>query len=352
MLASLSVLLLLLHTFVVATRSNNNLRKQEPKKYHRLLMDSISFQNNDDDNYPFLDDNDAVVEEIMLDEYKNNPFQEDTYVEEIDSSKFSSENNNVEVRGYKGNPNEEEEEVDFFTLDDDDDYNFFQSYEENQNNVEVRDYDGNPNEKEDEIEFFTLDEEEDDDYEDDEETQLLVKKKKKSKKKLKARKRPSKHCMLTFFHGFELISSIPLLVLLAIQIFPIVMVPIQTLGYLQTTIRIYESLFVLILILVEWRVPFLRENYLLQTFFTRGFLHTFAAVLAMEEAFFDTKEIDNAYNTIHLEWAPTLGRKIALWSVFAIGCLYMIFGIFCLQILRNTLDTQHKEKMEEYEEGR
>jgi len=195
-------------------------------------------------------------------------------------------------------------------------------------------------------------EEEDDDYEDDEETQLLVKKKKKSKKKLKARKRPSKHCMLTFFHGFELISSIPLLVLLAIQIFPIVMVPIQTLGYLQTTIRIYESLFVLILILVEWRVPFLRENYLLQTFFTRGFLHTFAAVLAMEEAFFDTKEIDNAYNTIHLEWAPTLGRKIAFWSVFAIGCLYMIFGIFCLQILRNTLDTQHKEKMEEYEEGR
>jgi len=165
MLASLSVLLLLLPTFVVVATRSNNLRQHEPQKYHRLLMDSISFQNND--NPLFLDDNNAGVEEIMLDDWKNNPFKyDDMYVEEIDSNNFlsSSKKNKVEVRDYDGHPNEEEEGFDLFTLDYDDD-NLLQSYEENQNNLEVRDYNGNPNEDEDEIEFLTPDEgeEEDDD---------------------------------------------------------------------------------------------------------------------------------------------------------------------------------------------
>lgn len=188
-------------------------------------------------------------------------------------------------------------------------------------------------------------------HEDDNEETLLVGKRRK-KKKLKVVRSPTKHCILTFFHGFEFISSIPLLCLLAIQIFPMVFVPIKVLGFLQTIIRVYISFFVIILIFVEWGVPILglRENYLLQTFFTRGFLHTFAAVLAMEEAYTNTTPaIDDAYNNLHLEWAPVLGRQITCWSVFGIGCMYIIFGIFCLQILRNTLSAQHQKKVDEYE---
>mmetsp|Transcript_15907 Transcript_15907/g.18370 ORF Transcript_15907/g.18370 Transcript_15907/m.18370 type:complete len:208 (-) Transcript_15907:199-822(-) len=192
----------------------------------------------------------------------------------------------------------------------------------------------------------------DDDENEVEDTSLL---RKNRARRIKVVRSPRKHCLLNFFHGFEFFTSIPLLVLLLLQLFPLIFISTQDLGFLQSIIRIYVSFFVLILVLVEWRVPFfgLRENTLLQTFFTRGFLHTFAAVLGMEETYstdeIQKRLIQNTYETqLNIDWAP-YGKMITCYSVAGIGCLYMIFGIFCLQILRNSLDDDYKKKKQEYE---
>jgi len=172
------------------------------------------------------------------------------------------------------------------------------------------------------------------------------------KERIKLLKSPSKHWLLVFFHAFEFLSLIPLLCLLAIQVFPIIFVPIKELGFLQTIIKVYVSIFVLALIMVELRVPIpaLRENYLLQTFFTRGFFHTFVGILGLEEQYLNTKDhlVENAFAQFEMDWFP-LARMITCWSVFGIGCLYMIFGTLCLQLLRNKLYEKYKKKVAEYE---
>lgn len=164
---------------------------------------------------------------------------------------------------------------------------------------------------------------------------------------------PMKNCVLHFFHWFEGLAIISCLGVLITQILPLVVVSSRDLGFLQVVLRAYVSLFSIAFILVELRVPlgFLKKAHLLQTYFSRGFLYTFLGVVGMEEAYSGRIEeaVTHATDQFHVSWAP-LFMQISSWLVFAIGCIYMISGICCLQILRDKLDKDHKEKLKEYEE--
>jgi len=173
--------------------------------------------------------------------------------------------------------------------------------------------------------------------------------------KIRLIRKPGKNCCLELFHWFEFLAVIPLLCLLAAQLFPIIFIPMDELGFVQTMIRIYVSFFTITLIMVEIHapIPFLKRSYLLQAFFSRGFLHTFLAVMEMEEAYSDSADsskedlVNHAFVTFKIQWAPIFMQCTA-WAIFTVGCIYMLFGLFCLQVLRDRLEAKYQEQMEEY----
>lgn len=206
------------------------------------------------------------------------------------------------------------------------------------------------------------------DGEEEEEEETIISKVSKAKKKKKAKsadwhddeeegmtavivKSPMKHCMLHFFHWLEAFAIISCLGVLTTQILPLVVFPLSELGFLQCVLRIYVSLFSVIFILVELRLPlgFLQKSHLLQTYFSRGFLYTFLAVIGMEEAYSGRIDdmVSHATDAFHVAWAP-LFMEISSWVVFAIGCFYMLSGLCCLQVVRDNLHDQHKKEVETY----
>mmetsp|Transcript_12616 Transcript_12616/g.19410 ORF Transcript_12616/g.19410 Transcript_12616/m.19410 type:complete len:264 (+) Transcript_12616:119-910(+) len=178
--------------------------------------------------------------------------------------------------------------------------------------------------------------------------------KSKTKGGLKVRlvRRPTKNRCLELFHWFEFLAVIPLLCLLAGQLIPVIFVPLEELGFVKTMIRCYLSLFTIILILVEIHAPifFLKNAYLLRAFFPRGFLYTFLGVMEMEETHDEarTEIVNHAFVSLRIQWAPMF-MHVTSWVVFVVGCIYMLFGIFCLQVLRDNLENRYKEKLQEYD---
>lgn len=164
-------------------------------------------------------------------------------------------------------------------------------------------------------------------------------------------KSPMKHCMLHFFHWLEALAIISCLGVLTTQILPLVVFPLSELGFLQCVLRIYVSLFSVIFILVELRLPlgFLQKSHLLQTYFSRGFLYTFLGVIGMEEAYSGRIDdmVSHSTDAFHVAWAP-LFMEISSWVVFAIGCFYMLCGLCCLQVVRDNLHDKHKKEVETY----
>jgi len=163
---------------------------------------------------------------------------------------------------------------------------------------------------------------------------------------------PMKNCCLHFFHWFEALAIMSCLGVLTTQLIPLVIVPLKDLGFLQTVLRIYVSLFSVAFILVELRVPwpFLKKAHLLQSYFSRGLLYTFLGVVVMEEAYSGRIDdmVHHASSEFHVAWAP-LFMQISSWFVFGIGCFYMIFGLCCLQLLRDNLHKKHKQQVEEFQ---
>jgi hypothetical protein len=165
-------------------------------------------------------------------------------------------------------------------------------------------------------------------------------------------KSPMKNFFLHFFHWFEALAIISCLGVLTTQLIPLIVVPLNELGFLQTVLRAYVSLFSVTFILVELRVTlgFLKKSHLLQTYFSRGFLYTFLGVIGMEEAYSGRIDdmVHHASTDFHVAWAP-LFMQISSWLVFVIGCVYMIFGVCCLQLVRDNLDKQHKKQVKEFQ---
>ena len=162
---------------------------------------------------------------------------------------------------------------------------------------------------------------------------------------------PMKNCFLHFFHWLEGLAIMACIGILTTQLIPLIVVPLKQLGFLQTVLRIYISLFTVIFILIELRVPwvFLKKAYLLQTYFSRGLLYTFLGVIVMEEAYSGRIDdmVHHASSDFHVAWAP-LFMQISSWFVFVIGCAYMLLGVCCLQLFRDNLDQKHKQQVEEF----
>jgi hypothetical protein len=162
---------------------------------------------------------------------------------------------------------------------------------------------------------------------------------------------PMKNCFLHFFHWFEALAIMSCFGILTTQLIPLVVVPLRQLGFLQTVLRVYVSLFTVIFILIELRVPweFLKKAHLLQTYFSRGLLYTFLGVIGMEEAYSGRIDdmVHHASSDFHVAWAP-LFMQISSWFVFVIGCAYMLLGLCCMQLVRDNLDQKHKQQVEEF----
>jgi hypothetical protein len=165
---------------------------------------------------------------------------------------------------------------------------------------------------------------------------------------------PTKSYILHFFHWLEGLAIVSCLGVLTTQLLPLVLLisPDQELGFLQILLRVYISVFAIAFILVELRVPwdFLKKSHLLQVYFSRGLLYTFLGVIGLEEAFSGRVDdmVHHSTSEFHVAWAP-LFMQISSWFVFGIGLVHMLFGICCLQRLRDNLDQKYKKQMEEFQ---
>ena len=115
--------------------------------------------------------------------------------------------------------------------------------------------------------------------------------------------------------------------------------------------RLYLSIFCLIFILVESRIPFL--NGVIQNWILRGFLYSFFGLIGMEQDLaIRVEEISAGSASVlgpdFLTLFAMLFINITAWTMISVGILYTFLGVVCLQGLSERLEKDYREKVSEW----
>ncbi len=171
--------------------------------------------------------------------------------------------------------------------------------------------------------------------------------------------KPSRHCIVSTFYTIESFAMITNLFLLTSQILPLISVSWDESDPAYLALKIYLCVFAVIFVLVEAdlsAIPFLRSASFLKTYCSRGFLYTFFGLVCYEEA--DSEKAytalearaHNDSSVFRVSWFA-LVNQIAAISLLAVGVLYFVMGILCLQRLRNKYVYDDRKKWEVYKEA-
>lgn len=171
--------------------------------------------------------------------------------------------------------------------------------------------------------------------------------------------KPTRHWIVRIFFTVENIAIATNLVLLVSQALPLAVVPWgeSEPGYLA--LKIYLCVFALLFLCVEIdhpSIPFLRKASFLKTYVSRGFLYTFFALVCFDEA-----DSEKAYKALEeknkqeasifrVSWYALI-NQIAAASLLAIGLLYVLMGILCLQRVRNRYVYDDRQKWVAYRDA-
>ena len=70
----------------------------------------------------------------------------------------------------------------------------------------------------------------------------------------------------------------------------------------------------------------------------------------MEEAFsvMINEKLARGVDAFSVPWA-SLFMQISSWLIVAVGCIYCLLGILCMQPLRKKLEDNYRERLDEYE---
>lgn len=170
---------------------------------------------------------------------------------------------------------------------------------------------------------------------------------------------PTRHCCLRIFITVQTFGIATNLALLVSQVLPMVFVSWTTANKEYIALKIYLCAFALIFLVIEIdhpSIPFLRKASFLKTFASRGFLYTFFGLVCFGEA-----DSEAAYKSLEgktqdlgtifeVSWFG-LVNLIAAWSLMALGTLYFVMGIFCLQRVRNRYVYDNRQKWKLYREA-
>lgn len=165
---------------------------------------------------------------------------------------------------------------------------------------------------------------------------------------------PRPNCLMGIFKFIETVGVVGSLALMTSQVIPLIVIPWDEIGLASLCLKIYVSLFCILFLLVEVDAPvsFLRNAAFLQTYFSRGFLYSFIGLSALEEAYSERVDdmIAHQKDQFHVSWL-SLFMQVSSWVMLVLGCIYMLFGLCCLKVLRDKLYRNHKEKWQIYREA-
>lgn len=169
--------------------------------------------------------------------------------------------------------------------------------------------------------------------------------------------KPKRHCIVAMFYTIESFAMITNLILLVSQVLPLVLVSWETSDPAYIALKIYLCVFAIIFTLVEFdRVPFLQKSAFLRTFATRGFMYTFFGLVCFDEAGSDKayKELEyrssESTDIFRVSWFALI-NEIAAISLIAMGVLYFLMGIVCLQRVRTKYVYDDRKKWKDYREA-
>jgi hypothetical protein len=165
---------------------------------------------------------------------------------------------------------------------------------------------------------------------------------------------PRQNPCLWLFHFIQFMACVSSLCLVATQIIPIILLPadqiMTRMNALSLALKVYISVFCLMFIIVEadLPVPWIQQSPLLVRFFSRGFVYSFIGLVCVEESYSErVRDILHLKDEFHVGWAAIF-MQISSWLMLAIGCIYMIMGIFCLKGLRDRLKQKEAKEWKHY----
>ena len=171
--------------------------------------------------------------------------------------------------------------------------------------------------------------------------------------------RPTRNCLVHVFFFIESFGIITCCCLLLTQVAPLVMgMTIEEIGYVSAILKLYLSLFSILLLVVEYDVPisFIKNSKFIQTWFSRGFLYSFLGLTCMQEAY--SERITDMVNSggtstsglFHVSWI-SLFMQVSSWMMVGLGVVYMILGVLWLQLVRDRVVQSYKLSWVHYREA-
>jgi hypothetical protein len=115
---------------------------------------------------------------------------------------------------------------------------------------------------------------------------------------------------------------------------------------IQYVLRVYVIFLCVLVVLneMEW-TKYTTDSTLLKLWITRGFIYAFVGVLGLEENETSRAKGGSGSQNIALSYI-----SIVAWMMVAAGCLYTIFGLFCLQMLYDKLRREYVQRLERAKE--
>lgn len=172
--------------------------------------------------------------------------------------------------------------------------------------------------------------------------------------------KPKQHCFVSMFYAIESFAVVTNLAMLVSQVLPLIVVSWEDADPAYLALKIYLVIFAIIFFFVEIdleSISFLRKASFLRTYCSRGFLYSFFGLICYEEAdsekaytaLEDARAQDNS-KIFRVVWFALI-NQIAAISLLAVGCLYFLLGLLCLQRVRNRYVYDDRQKKKAYREA-
>jgi len=157
---------------------------------------------------------------------------------------------------------------------------------------------------------------------------------------LHAELNPRRHCLHQFF---VVIKAIAILAAFNMGLGQIIGIAYEFVEPIQYVLRVYVVVLCIMVIFneMEWTV-LTRDSALLRIWISRGLIYMFIGVLGLEE-----NDVSPRRDGMSQHWQKAALNyiKVVAWCIVAIGILYTLMGLFCLQIVYNRLREDYKDRI-------
>jgi hypothetical protein len=150
---------------------------------------------------------------------------------------------------------------------------------------------------------------------------------------------PSRRLLHKFFVLVSIVAGVAAFSMSIGQILGLVF---QEVGPVQYVLRVYVIILCLLVVLneLEW-TKYTRESKIMRIWITRGLFYSFIGVLGLEEN--DTSSSRNS-NERGFNFSLQFIKAVA-WVMVCCGALYFFMGIFCLQMVYNSMRTEYERRL-------